>query len=50
MNPPKFDNVEDMADLLYMHEAAVVYNLKQRYQQKDIYVSFSVFFFFFRSN
>ncbi|KAI8883728.1 hypothetical protein K501DRAFT_323360 [Backusella circina FSU 941] len=43
MNPPKFDHVEDMADLLYMHEAAVVNNLKQRYQQKDIYTYSGLF-------
>ncbi|GAA5812272.1 hypothetical protein MFLAVUS_005723 [Mucor flavus] len=26
MNPPKFDHVEDMAELLYMHEPAVTYS------------------------
>ncbi len=39
MNPPKFDQVEDMAELLYMHEPAVVHNLTQRYIQNDIYAS-----------
>jgi hypothetical protein len=39
MNPPKFDLVEDMAELLYMHEPAVVHSLKQRYKQNDIYAS-----------
>lgn len=39
MNPPKFDHVEDMAELLYMHEPAVVHNLTQRYKRNDIYVS-----------
>lgn len=39
MNPPKFDHVEDMAELLYMHEPAVVHNLTQRYKQNDIYAS-----------
>ena len=39
MNPPKFDHVEDMAELLYMHEPAVVHNLTQRYKRNDIYAS-----------
>lgn len=38
INPPKFDQVEDMAELMYMHEPAVVNNLTQRYIQNDIYV------------
>ncbi|KAJ1903727.1 class II myosin, partial [Tieghemiomyces parasiticus] len=28
VNPPKFDRVEDMADLGYLNEASVVHNLK----------------------
>lgn len=39
MNPPKLDQVEDMAELLYLHEPAVVHNLTQRYKQNNIYVS-----------
>lgn len=39
VNPPKFEKVEDMADLTYLNEAAVLYNLKQRYYYKLIYVS-----------
>lgn len=39
MNPPKFDKIEDMADLSYLNEASVLYNLKQRYFSNLIYVS-----------
>ncbi|CAO0791678.1 unnamed protein product [Mucor circinelloides] len=43
MNPPKFDHVEDMAELLYMHEPAVVHNLTQRYKRNDIYTYSGMF-------
>ncbi|KAI7897194.1 P-loop containing nucleoside triphosphate hydrolase protein [Mucor mucedo] len=43
MNPPKFDHVEDMAELLYMHEPAVVHNLTQRYKKNDIYTYSGLF-------
>lgn len=39
VNPPKFEKVEDMADLTYLNEAAVLHNLRQRYYAKLIYVS-----------
>lgn len=39
MNPPKFTKVEDMADLTYLNEASVLYNLKDRYFSGLIYVS-----------
>lgn len=39
MNPPKFDKVEDMADLTYLSEASVIHNLRQRYYSDLIYVS-----------
>ena len=39
VNPPKFEKVEDMADLTYLNEACVLHNLKQRYYAKLIYVS-----------
>lgn len=42
MNPPKFEKVEDMADLTYLNEAAVLHNLRQRYYAKLIYVSAQV--------
>lgn len=45
MNPPKFDKVEDMADLTRLNEASVLYNLKSRYYSDLIYVSFAVLFF-----
>jgi len=39
MNPPKFDKVEDMADLTHLNEASVVHNLRLRYHSNLIYVS-----------
>lgn len=39
VNPPKFEKVEDMADLTYLNDAAVLHNLRQRYYAKLIYVS-----------
>lgn len=41
MNPPKFDKVEDMADLTCLNEASVLHNLKARYFSGLIYVSSS---------
>lgn len=38
MNPPKFDKVEDMADLTCLNEASVLHNLKDRYYSDLIYV------------
>lgn len=40
MNPPKFNKVEDMAELTCLNEASVLYNLKDRYFSGLIYVSF----------
>ncbi|KAF9934394.1 Myosin-3 [Linnemannia zychae] len=37
MNPPKFDKVEDMADLTYLNEASVIHNLRLRYHSNLIY-------------
>ena len=39
MNPPKFDKVEDMADLSVLNEASVLHNLRDRFQSDLIYVS-----------
>ena len=39
MNPPKFEKLEDMANLTYLNEAAVLHNLKSRYVSGFIYVS-----------
>ena len=41
VNPPKFNLVEDMADLTYLNEASVIHNLRQRYENDFIYVSIS---------
>jgi myosin protein heavy chain len=38
MNPPKFDRVEDIADLTFLNEASVVHNLRLRYGSGAIYV------------
>jgi len=38
MNPPKFDRVEDIADLTFLNEASVVHNLRLRYYSGAIYV------------
>ncbi|KAK6624067.1 hypothetical protein RUM44_010925 [Polyplax serrata] len=37
MNPPKYDKVEDMADLTCLNEASVLHNLKDRYFSGLIY-------------
>ncbi|KAL0070997.1 class II myosin [Marasmius tenuissimus] len=37
MNPPKFDRVEDIADLTFLNEASVVHNLRLRYGSGSIY-------------
>ncbi len=39
MNPPKFEKMDDMANLTYLNEAAVLHNLKSRYTAGFIYVS-----------
>src|SRR3954447_11002769 len=41
MNPPKFDKVEDMADLTHLNEASVIHNLRLRYLSNMIYVSYN---------
>lgn len=38
MNPPKFDRVDDIADLTFLNEASVVHNLRLRYGSGAIYV------------
>ena len=40
MNPPKYNKVEDMAELTCLNEASVLHNLKERYYSGLIYVSF----------
>ena len=39
MNPPKFEKNPDMANLTYLNEASVLYNLRARYTAGLIYVS-----------
>lgn len=39
MNPPKYNKVEDMAELTCLNEASVLHNLKDRYYSGLIYVS-----------
>ncbi|KAI6229370.1 hypothetical protein M3Y95_00524000 [Aphelenchoides besseyi] len=43
MNPPKFDKVEDMADLTCLNEASVLHNLKDRYYSDLIYTYSGLF-------
>lgn len=43
MNPPKFDLVEDMAELTHLNEASVVHNLKLRYVSNLIYTYSGLF-------
>ena len=43
MNPPKFEKVEDMAELSYLNEASVLHNLKQRYFSNMIYTYSGLF-------
>jgi myosin heavy subunit len=43
MNPPKFEMTEDMANLTYLNEASVLYNLKARYGNGLIYTYSGLF-------
>ncbi|XP_068914326.1 myosin heavy chain, muscle isoform X42 [Tenebrio molitor] len=43
VNPPKYEKVEDMADLTYLNEGAVLHNLRQRYYSKLIYTYSGLF-------
>ena len=42
-NPPKYELIEDMANMTYLSEATVVYNLKQRYELFLIYTYSGLF-------
>jgi hypothetical protein len=39
MNPPKFDMVDDMAELTHLNEPSVIHNLTVRYKANNVYVS-----------
>lgn len=43
MNPPKFDRVNDIADLTFLNEASVVHNLKLRFGAGSIYTYSGLF-------
>ncbi|KAM6913477.1 myosin heavy chain, skeletal muscle, adult-like [Lycodopsis pacificus] len=43
MNPPKFEQLEDMALLTHLHEPAVLFNLKERYAAWMIYTYSGLF-------
>ncbi|XP_076442418.1 myosin heavy chain, striated muscle-like isoform X7 [Babylonia areolata] len=43
MNPPKFEKIEDMANMTYLNEASVLYNLKSRYSAGMIYTYSGLF-------
>ena len=47
-NPPKYELMEDMANMTYLSEAAVVNNLNTRYVRFLIYTYSGKFLFFFR--
>lgn len=40
MNPPKFDMVDDMAELTHLNEPSVIHNLTVRYKSNHVYVSY----------
>merc|ERR1712012_1036149 len=43
VNPPKFEKCEDMANLTFLNDASVFYNLKVRYKAKLIYTYSGLF-------
>jgi len=43
MNPPKFDGVEDCAELSHLNEASVLHNLRKRYDNDLIYTNSGLF-------
>ena len=42
-NPPKYELLEDLANLTYLSEASVVYNLSERYTRFMIYTYSGLF-------
>ena len=43
VNPPKFEKCEDMANLTFLNDGSVFWNLKTRYQAKLIYTYSGLF-------
>merc|ERR1711950_52818 len=43
VNPPKFEKIEDMADLTYLNDASVFHNLDVRFKSKLIYTYSGLF-------
>ncbi|CAO3674443.1 unnamed protein product [Rhizopus stolonifer] len=43
MNPPKFDMVDDMADLTHLNEPSVIHNLTVRYKALHVYTYSGLF-------
>ena len=43
INPPKFEKCEDMANLTFLNDGSVFWNLKTRYQAKLIYTYSGLF-------
>ncbi|GAN08510.1 conserved hypothetical protein [Mucor ambiguus] len=43
MNPPKFDMVDDMAELTYLNEPSVIHNLTLRYKANHVYTYSGLF-------
>jgi len=43
MNPPKFEKIEDMANMTYLNEASVLHNLRSRYKSGLIYTYSGLF-------
>ena len=47
VNPPKMEKFDDVSNMTYLNEAAVLWNLKARYVAKLIYVSINHESFYF---
>lgn len=42
MNPPKFEKCEDMANLTFLNDASVFWNLKTRYQATILFLKIKI--------